>query len=557
MSYFSMKSLLCTLSLYCAFSCTQNSQLQATTVENYTEMALAGAAMVPDIAGHHFATKNNTKRAAALYILRDLLYILRDGVYFHNYSNLADQKSTLLGMRDGIANGAFLMHDLTKLYQDIQLFRGPKKSKPIFFEETIDPVEALAEMKKHKVSGAEYVWRVATVPVLKGLTAFAIALSQDRSRTYVCPEERYSAASAHSLARLLDEYTELETNSPHKNKLLALIIANAVWLAYEIKGYIAKRIEIAKAFGICTLCTNNGRITALSCGHSVCERQGCQNHRVALGCGHSACRECLAPRLAHALQNNDRTLHGCLHNGCHGRLNITDVRNITENNEQSINQFNALMHPIIEECGLCMDQGESSTLQCGHTYCRECLQDHIRIAIENRNLNGLSCPNQNCQHRLSVPDVVDITDNNQETLDHFNRAIIQLSPGTRQCPTSGCGAFFPNPQHVARDHACQNCNTHYCSRCLVQHPNNVVDCLEALRTADPQRENELAQNARRCSRCTTPIQRNGGCHHMRCSQCNNEFCYLCGGPNYGYRRGFCRSGYCINRGTGPGFILRN
>lgn len=33
---------------------------------------------------------------------------------------------------------------------------------------------------------------------------------------------------------------------------------------------------------------------------------------------------------------------------------------------------------------------------------------------------------------------------------------------------------------------------------------------------------------RQCQRCTSPIEKNGGCNHMTCIHCKFEFCWICG-----------------------------
>jgi len=40
----------------------------------------------------------------------------------------------------------------------------------------------------------------------------------------------------------------------------------------------------------------------------------------------------------------------------------------------------------------------------------------------------------------------------------------------------------------------------------------------------------LEQNSRPCPQCSFPIQKNGGCLHMRCTRCYFYFCWQCGGP---------------------------
>lgn len=37
----------------------------------------------------------------------------------------------------------------------------------------------------------------------------------------------------------------------------------------------------------------------------------------------------------------------------------------------------------------------------------------------------------------------------------------------------------------------------------------------------------LLANSRPCIKCAVPVEKNGGCNYMRCSRCNQEFCWVC------------------------------
>ena len=53
----------------------------------------------------------------------------------------------------------------------------------------------------------------------------------------------------------------------------------------------------------------------------------------------------------------------------------------------------------------------------------------------------------------------------------------------------------------------------------------------------------VQKNTTPCPRCNFPINKNGGCNHVRCSKCSYYFCWICGGDGTK-----CGSFSCHNRG---------
>lgn len=72
---------------------------------------------------------------------------------------------------------------------------------------------------------------------------------------------------------------------------------------------------------------------------------------------------------------------------------------------------------------------------------------------------------------------------------------------------------------------CLNCNleNHYPVPCHVAEAW-VVKC-----TNDSETANWINLNTRVCPKCNYAIEKNGGCNHMTCRQCQYEFCWICQG----------------------------
>jgi E3 ubiquitin-protein ligase RNF217 len=79
---------------------------------------------------------------------------------------------------------------------------------------------------------------------------------------------------------------------------------------------------------------------------------------------------------------------------------------------------------------------------------------------------------------------------------------------------------------------CSECSLVWCFRCSAPWHENLT-CKQFIKGDKLllkwiNQKNEDQWNARKCPKCSSVIQRNGGCPHMTCSSCSCEFCYLCG-----------------------------
>jgi ariadne-1 len=70
------------------------------------------------------------------------------------------------------------------------------------------------------------------------------------------------------------------------------------------------------------------------------------------------------------------------------------------------------------------------------------------------------------------------------------------------------------------------CGLKYCLKCGMEtHPGNI--CLPPKKTLYLQSKEWIKNNTKACPRCKVPVQKDGGCSHMRCKQCYKEFCWNC------------------------------
>lgn len=75
---------------------------------------------------------------------------------------------------------------------------------------------------------------------------------------------------------------------------------------------------------------------------------------------------------------------------------------------------------------------------------------------------------------------------------------------------------YSNTQKVVY---CSKCSTYFCKDCKnIYYQDNIKgihfnkNCIHV---------------GLKCPQCKIPIEKDGGCNHMKCSQCRSDFCYLC------------------------------
>jgi ariadne-1 len=188
----------------------------------------------------------------------------------------------------------------------------------------------------------------------------------------------------------------------------------------------------------------------------------------------------------------------------------------------------------ISFCSVCYSEIEISqglALPCGHFFCRSCWRSYIDSTLRDGGIRIL-CMQPNCDRPVLLRELGVFCD--QEIVAKLEARVASLSISTssrfKRCVNPSChfsiGVERMGLCGVAK---CQ-CGTRICWKCggpshaplrcgLVNEWEKLV-----------QRSNDgwIADHTQPCGRCNAPIEKNGGCNHMTCSQCHYEFCWICG-----------------------------
>lgn len=118
-------------------------------------------------------------------------------------------------------------------------------------------------------------------------------------------------------------------------------------------------------------------------------------------------------------------------------------------------------------------------------------------------------------------------------------------------PSEEDGELPPMSERVA---ICEDCNYAFCSVCKKGWHGELLRCYPR-RQGEPTAEEKATEEYLRlyttpCPTCNVPCQKQMGCNHMRCFQCDTHFCYLCSAwlsADNPYKHFNDPSGQCFNR----------
>ncbi|RYO87783.1 hypothetical protein DL762_004073 [Monosporascus cannonballus] len=182
-------------------------------------------------------------------------------------------------------------------------------------------------------------------------------------------------------------------------------------------------------------------------------------------------------------------------------------------------------------CTLEVAPNEIVYLVCGHPWCKDCLNNHLRASLSSRQ----NYPSRCCR---STPNGIDLSVIQAYLDEDVLFRLIDVgeeyaSKDPKFCFDPKCSAFIPVPetesQQTAQWVTCQRCKRVTCTECkgdkdLHPTPEQHPDLIS-------KEDRELAEKEgwKQCPnrKCRKMIERTEGCDHMKC-ECGTHFCYQCG-----------------------------
>ena len=139
------------------------------------------------------------------------------------------------------------------------------------------------------------------------------------------------------------------------------------------------------------------------------------------------------------------------------------------------------MHNFLD-CSLCFRQlRDPRLLDCGHTFCMECLRKHFCDTCINSN-DQISCPNPSCKTKTKIPIPPGGIDSLKK--NHFVNNVLVAANFFEMMECKECLPDNSFNQHDNVEYFCFTCKSLMCARCKKRHAindNHVIISKEELK----------------------------------------------------------------------------
>ena len=174
-------------------------------------------------------------------------------------------------------------------------------------------------------------------------------------------------------------------------------------------------------------------------------------------------------------------------------------------------------------------------LRCGHTFCISCWEDHAKASVQSENFQAnAKCMQQGCNlvlgHSLYLRFLT--TSSLQDLYwKQLCKSYTDLNNQIKWCPQKGCEYCFEQSSYHFQSTVDCKCGMSFCMLCS-SDSHLPCDCTLALKwkekfSAESENVIWINANTKTCPKCHKPIEKNAGCNHMTCRQCNHQFCWVC------------------------------
>ncbi|XP_070165554.1 E3 ubiquitin-protein ligase RNF14-like isoform X3 [Polyergus mexicanus] len=194
---------------------------------------------------------------------------------------------------------------------------------------------------------------------------------------------------------------------------------------------------------------------------------------------------------------------------------------------------------------------------CGHVYCKDCIEEHIRIKI-NEHVKIIPCPTLDCSFEINDNDIKTLC---PSLFSRYEELLLRITLNTMDdviyCPRISCqNPMIKDPSDTAP--ICPVCNYCFCIYCYKLYhgaapceiaSDDIKKLINDYKNSDDKKKKLLERkygrrqiqlveetltteylqdNTKSCPKCHSLISKIEGCNKMTCKHCQSRFCWLCG-----------------------------
>ncbi|CAF1673830.1 unnamed protein product [Rotaria magnacalcarata] len=206
---------------------------------------------------------------------------------------------------------------------------------------------------------------------------------------------------------------------------------------------------------------------------------------------------------------------------------------------------------VSSPCPICLEQAVLQVSPCCYFLCcNSCWRAHISSTISDGRIK-IPCVSNECNKYLTRESIVNFVRYDPPLHERYLKLYLNANqnPRAKTCPRC-CHLYSLDTtksiplektkkktnKKIPKQVQCSECSLVWCFRCSAPWHENLT-CKQFIKGDRLllkwiNQKNEEQWNARKCPKCSSLIQRAGGCPHMTCQSCSCEFCYLCGRRYY-------------------------
>ncbi len=200
-------------------------------------------------------------------------------------------------------------------------------------------------------------------------------------------------------------------------------------------------------------------------------------------------------------------------------------------------------------CGVCFcpaPRDERSALRCGHVFCNDCWTSHLRVQVNDGNADKVHCMAEGCTVLVEPHLAQALLD--AEAYAKFARfaqkQFVDDNPYLKWCPAVGCEKVIKVSDIGSCSETACTCGMLFCFACS-REAHFPLSCATLTRWEDKNASDSstgqwFQAHAKRCRKCHSFIEKNGGCNWIRC-RCGHEFCYFCFSTDHAHHNQPCNA----------------